>query len=77
MPKMDGIEFLRIIKADPVLRRIPVVALTTSTEEQDVVESFQLGVAGYMVKPVDYKKFVEAVRAIDLYWTLSELPDGQ
>jgi len=74
MPKMNGIEFLRIVKADEVLRRIPVIVLTTSREEQDVIESFNLGIAGYMVKAVDYKKFVEAIRIIDLYWTLSELP---
>jgi len=76
MPKMDGIEFLKVVKADETLRKIPVVVLTTSKEESDIVESFNLGVAGYIVKPVDYKRFVEAIRAIDLYWTLSELPDG-
>jgi len=76
MPKMNGTEFLKVVKADDVLKRIPVIVLTTSREEQDVVESFNLSVAGYIVKPTDYKKFVEAIRAIDLYWTLSELPDG-
>ncbi len=76
MPKMNGTEFLKVVKADDVLKKIPVVVLTTSSEEQDVVESFNLSVAGYIVKPTDYKKFVEAIRAIDLYWTLSELPDG-
>ena len=75
MPKMDGIEFLKIAKADEGLKKIPVVMLTTSKEEQDVVESFKLGVAGYIVKPADYKKFVEAIRTINLYWTLSELPN--
>ena len=73
MPKMNGIEFLKIVKADELLKKIPVVVLTTSKEEQDIVESFKLSVAGYMVKVVDYKKFVEIVRTIDLYWTLSEL----
>jgi len=77
MPKMNGIEFLKIAKADENLKKIPVVVLTTSEEEQDVVESFNLGVAGYIVKPTDYKKFVEAIRAIDLYWTLSELPNEE
>jgi len=77
MPKMNGIEFLKIVKADDTLRKIPVVVLTTSKEESDIVESFKLSVAGYIVKPVDYKKFVEAIRAIELYWTLSELPDGE
>ncbi len=76
MPKMNGIEFLKIAKADDTLRKIPVVVLTTSREERDIVESFELSVAGYIVKPVDYKKFVEAIRTIDFYWTLSELPDG-
>lgn len=74
MPRMNGIEFLRVAKADQHLKTIPVIVLTTSQEEQDVVESFKLHVAGYIVKPVDYKKFVEAIRTIDLYWTLSELP---
>ncbi|MBK5191412.1 MAG: response regulator, partial [Methanosarcinales archaeon] len=53
---------------------VPVVVLTTSQEEQDKVDSFDLGVAGYMIKPVDYQQFVEVIRTIDLYWTLSELP---
>ncbi len=74
MPKMNGTEFLRIAKADPVLRRIPVIVLTTSSEERDVVESFRQSAAGYIIKPVDYRNFVEAIRTIDVYWTLSELP---
>ena len=73
MPKMNGIEFLKVVKADDLLKRIPVVVLTTSREEQDIIESFKLSVAGYMVKAVDYKKFIETIRTIDLYWTLSEL----
>jgi CheY-like chemotaxis protein len=77
MPKMNGIEFLKVAKADDKLKRIPVVTLTTSRDEQDKVESFKLSVAGYIVKPVDYKKFVEAIRVIELYWTLSELPDQE
>lgn len=75
MPKMNGIEFLQIAKKDESLKKIPVVVLTTSKGDQDKVDSFNLGVAGYMIKPVDYRKFVEVVRTIDLYWTLSELPD--
>ncbi len=74
MPRMNGVEFMRIAKADPELRRIPIVVLTTSTEDSDVIDSYKLSVAGYIVKPVDYKKFVEAIRTIDLYWTISELP---
>jgi DNA-binding NarL/FixJ family response regulator len=72
---MNGIEFLGIIKADAGLKKIPVVVLTTSSEERDVVESFRLSVAGYIIKPVDYRNFVDAVRTINLYWTLSEIPD--
>ncbi|PHV07094.1 response regulator [Rugamonas sp. DEMB1] len=74
MPIMNGIEFLHLVKADPELRRIPVIVLTTSEEQQDKVNSFNLGVAGYMAKPVDYRRFVEMMRSIDLYWTLSEMP---
>ena len=75
MPRMNGIEFLRVLKADASLKMIPVVVLTTSKEMLDKSESFKLGVAGYMIKPVDYKQFVEVIRAIDLYWTLSEMPE--
>jgi DNA-binding response OmpR family regulator len=77
MPKMNGIELLKILKADDELKRVPVVVLTTSRDTEDKIETFGLSVAGYIVKPTDYKKFVEAVRAVDLYWTLSELPDGK
>jgi CheY-like chemotaxis protein len=75
MPRMNGIEFLEIAKQDAALKRIPVVVLTTSHEERDKIDSFNLGVAGYMIKPVDYVQFVEVVKTIDLYWTLSELPE--
>ena len=74
MPKMNGTEFLKIIKADKALKKIPVVILTTSNSEQDVIESFELGAAGFMVKSVDYEKFVETIQAIERYWTLSKLP---
>ena len=74
MPKMNGIEFLKVAKADTELRQIPVIVLTTSKDEHDKLESFQLSVAGYIVKPTDYMKFVEAIRTLDLYWSLSELP---
>jgi CheY-like chemotaxis protein len=74
MPKMNGVEFLRIVKQDDTLKTIPVVVLTTSREEQDIVDSFRLSVAGYMIKPVDYRQFVEVVRTIQLYWTVSETP---
>ncbi len=74
MPRMDGLEFLREIKKDEHLKQIPVVAFTSSKEEQDKVESFKLGVAGYMVKPSAQEKFLEVIHTIDLYWTLSETP---
>jgi len=76
MPRMNGVEFMKVAKADPVLRKIPVIVFTTSRDDRDIVESYQLSVAGYIVKPVDYKKFVEAIRMIDLYWTINELPEG-
>jgi CheY-like chemotaxis protein len=74
MPKMNGIEFLSIIKEDNRLKHIPVIVLTTSAEQCDIKESFKYSVGGYIVKPVDYKSFVEAIRTINIYWTLSELP---
>lgn len=74
MPVMNGIEFLRIVKQEPELKRFPVIVLTTSEEQQDKINSFNLGVAGYMAKPVDYRQFVNVIRSIDLYWSLSELP---
>ena len=75
MPKMNGIEFLKVIKADERLKKIPVIVLTTSKEDRDVVDSFELSVAGYMIKPVDYKQFVEAMRTLHMYWSLSRLPE--
>lgn len=72
MPRMNGIELLAILKQDERLCRIPVIVLTTSNQEQDRLSSFKLSVAGYMIKPVDYRQFVEVVRTIQMYWTLSE-----
>ncbi len=74
MPIMNGVEFLQVLKHDDQLKGIPVVVLTTSEEQQDKVNSFNLGVAGYMAKPVDYRQFVEVMRSIDTYWTISEMP---
>lgn len=74
MPRMNGIELLKILKADDELKMIPVVILTTSEDMQDKISTFGLSAAGYIVKPTDYKKFVEAMRTINVYWTLSELP---
>jgi CheY-like chemotaxis protein len=72
MPRMSGVEFLAEMKADPALKHIPVVVLTTSKEESDRVVSFRHSVAGYMVKPVDYRQFVEIMRVIRDYWMSSE-----
>ena len=75
MPRMNGIEFLKIVKNDDDLKRIPVIVLTTSREDQDRIDSFNFSVAGYMIKPVDYLQFVEVMRTIKMYWTLSELAE--
>ena len=70
LPKVDGLEVLERIKADARTRIIPVVVLTSSQEERDIVESYQLGVKSYIVKPVDFEQFIEAVRHMALYWML-------
>ena len=74
MPRMSGLEFLQRARTDGFARGIPIVVLTTSRQDKDIVQGFDYNVAGYMVKPVDYGKFVEVMEAINLYWTLSELP---
>jgi CheY-like chemotaxis protein len=74
MPIMNGIEFLQAVKNDDQLKRIPVVVLTTSEEQHDKLSSFDLGIAGYMSKPVDHRQFVDVIRSIDAYWTISEMP---
>jgi two-component system response regulator len=70
LPKVDGLEVLRRIKSDPHTCPIPVVVLTSSQEERDIVESYKLGVNSYIVKPVDFEQFVEAVRQLGLYWVV-------
>ncbi len=75
MPRMNGIELLQALKQDNHLRRIPAIVLTTSRGEQDRFRTFDLSIAGYMIKPVEYPQFVEVVRNIKLYWTLSELAE--
>ena len=74
MPRMNGLEFLRQARSDSLVQGIPVVVLTTSRQDQDILEGFELAVSGYMVKPVDYRKFVEVMSTIDRYWSTSELP---
>ncbi|OGU69866.1 MAG: two-component system response regulator [Stygiobacter sp. RIFOXYC12_FULL_38_8] len=70
LPKVDGLEVLKILKADERTKAIPVVVLTSSKEERDIVESYRLGVNSYIVKPVDFDKFSEAVIEIGHYWVL-------
>jgi CheY-like chemotaxis protein len=75
MPRMDGIEVLRTIRSDPALKMLPVVMLTSSREEQDLIKSYELGVNAYVVKPVDFKEFMEAVRQVGVFWALiNEVP---
>lgn len=72
MPKMGGIEFLRKLRTDPSLRATPVIVLTTSNEDKDKVEAYNLNVAGYIVKPVTFGKFAETIAMLNDYWTLIE-----
>jgi CheY-like chemotaxis protein len=74
MPKMNGIEFLRELRADPKLASASVVVLTTSTDEGDKVDAYNLNVAGYLRKPVEFADFVALMAAMNKYWTLVELP---
>ena len=74
MPRMSGIELLREIRADPALQALTVVVLTTSNEDRDRVEAYQLNVAGYLLKPVTFQSFVEVTAALNKYWSLVELP---
>ncbi len=74
LPKVDGLEVLRAIKSDPRTKVIPVVVLTSSKEEKDIVESYRLGVNSYIVKPVDFDKFIASVRDLGLYWLLLNQP---
>jgi two-component system response regulator len=74
MPRMGGLEFLEQIKSDRELSAIPIVVLTSSAEEGDIVQSYRNGASSYIVKPLTFEKLVEAIRVFDLYWTLSEIP---
>jgi CheY-like chemotaxis protein len=70
MPRKDGLEVLREIRGDPALKRLPVVILTSSREEQDLITSYDLGVNAYVVKPVDFPNFIEAVKELGVFWAL-------
>ena len=74
MPRVDGLEVLRQIKGDPRLRHIPIVMLTSSREEKDLYTSYSLGVNAFVVKPVDFGQFVEAIRAVGAFWALVNEP---
>lgn len=77
MPKVDGLEVLRIIRSDDRLKMVPVVMLTSSHEEKDLVESYRLGTNAYVVKPVQFHEFVEAVRELGVFWgVINEPPPG-
>jgi len=77
MPKIDGLEVLRLMKSDPYLKHIPVVMITSSREEQDLVRSYQNGVNAYVVKPVDFQKFVESIKQVGFFWAIvNEPPPG-
>jgi len=77
MPKVDGLEVLRQMRTDPEIKHVPVVMVTSSREEQDLVHSYELGVNAYVVKPVDFQKFVESVKQIGMFWAIiNEPPPG-
>jgi CheY-like chemotaxis protein len=73
MPRMSGIEFLREVRKDPELRATPVVVLTTSNDDQDKIDSYNLNVAGYLVKPVTFSNFCEVMVALNKYWGIVEM----
>jgi CheY-like chemotaxis protein len=74
MPRVDGLEVLRQIKSDPALHHIPVVMLTSSREERDLVQSYDLGVNAFVVKPVDFNQFLEAIRTLGMFWAIINEP---
>ena len=77
MPKVDGMEVLRQIKADAQMKAIPVVMLTSSREERDLVNSYSLGVNAYVVKPIDFQQFIDAIKQLGLFWAVvNEPPKG-
>jgi two-component system, response regulator len=70
LPKVDGLEVLKVVKSDERTKIIPIIALTSSSEEKDIIESYRLGVNSYIVKPVDFDKFVDAIKGLGFYWLL-------
>jgi CheY-like chemotaxis protein len=74
MPRVDGLEVLRQLKSDRTLRHVPIVMLTSSREERDLVHSYDLGVNGFVVKPVNFGQFVEAIRAVGMFWAIVNEP---
>lgn len=74
MPKMNGIEFLQALRADPELSALPVVVLTTSNDDQDKIDAYNLNVAGYLLKPVTFSNFCDRMTTLNKYWTLVEMP---
>jgi CheY-like chemotaxis protein len=76
LPRMNGIEFLNEIRSDPALRQLVVVVLTTSDDERDVLSAYDLNVAGYVIKPVTFDRFVQAMETLGMYWNLNQLPEG-
>ena len=77
MPKMNGIEFLHELRNDPALKATPVVVLTTSDDDRDKIQAYDLNVAGYLLKPVTFVNFVDVMAALNKYWALVELPTPQ
>lgn len=77
MPKVDGIEVLRQIKGDPQMKVVPIVMLTSSREEQDLIKSYALGVNAYVVKPINFQQVIEAIKQLGLFWAvINEAPPG-
>lgn len=74
MPKMNGLEFLHEVRQDSELKRTPIIVLTTSDEDKDRIEAYNLNVAGYILKPVTFLRFAETMAALNKYWTLCEMP---
>jgi CheY-like chemotaxis protein len=77
MPKLDGLEVLHQMRTDPGLKHVPVVMITSSREEQDLLRSYQLGVNAYVVKPMDFQQFVESIKQVGVFWAIvNEPPPG-